>query len=101
MARPLDALRDTQREWMINRSRLIASLIGIFALLLILIYRYYSLQITQHDDFLTQSDRNRIRVEVIPRREGKSSTAKVVCWRLINPHLWWVLFRSAAKTSRP
>jgi hypothetical protein len=24
MARPLDALRDTQREWMINRSRLIA-----------------------------------------------------------------------------
>ena len=46
MVRPLDALRDTQREWMINRSRLIASLIGIFALLLILIYRYYSLQIT-------------------------------------------------------
>ena len=71
MARPLDALRDTQREWMINRSRLIASLIGIFALLLILIYRYYSLQITQHDDFLTQSDRNRIRVEVIPPTRGQ------------------------------
>ena len=42
MARPLDALRDTQREWMINRSRLIAALVGIFTLLLILVYRYYS-----------------------------------------------------------
>jgi len=71
MARPLDALRDTQREWMINRSRLIAALVGIFALLLILVYRYYSLQITQHDDFLTQSDRNRIRVEVIPPTRGQ------------------------------
>ena len=71
MARPLDALRDTQREWMINRSRLIAALVGIFTLLLILVYRYYSLQITQHDDFLTQSDRNRIRVEVIPPTRGQ------------------------------
>lgn len=71
MARPLDALRDTQREWMINRSRLIAALVGIFVLLLILVYRYYSLQITQHDDFLTQSDRNRIRVEVIPPTRGQ------------------------------
>lgn len=71
MARPLDALRDTQREWMINRSRLIAALVGIFVLLLILVYRYYSLQITQHDDFLTKSDRNRIRVEVIPPTRGQ------------------------------
>ncbi len=71
MARPLDALRDTRREWMINRSRLIAALVGIFTLLLILVYRYYSLQITQHDDFLTQSDRNRIRVEVIPPTRGQ------------------------------
>lgn len=66
MLRPLDALRDTRREWMINRSRLIAALVGISLLLTVLIYRYYSLQIIQHDDFLTQSDRNRIRVEVIP-----------------------------------
>ena len=36
-----------------------------------LVYRYYSLQITQHDDFLTQSDRNRIRVEVIPPPRGQ------------------------------
>ena len=71
MARPLDALRDTHREWMINRSRLIAALLGISLLLTILVYRYYSLQIVQHDDFLTQSDRNRIRVEVIPPTRGQ------------------------------
>ena len=71
MLRPLDALRDTRREWMINRSRLIAALVGISLLLSVLVYRYYSLQITQHQDFLTQSDRNRIRVEVIPPTRGQ------------------------------
>ena len=67
----LDALRDTRREWRINRSRLIVALLGVGLLLSILVYRYYSLQITQHADFLTQSDRNRIRVEVIPPTRGQ------------------------------
>ena len=66
MLGPLDSLRDTRREWDINRARLIAALLGVVILLLVLIYRYYSLQISQHKAFLTQSDRNRIRVEVIP-----------------------------------
>jgi penicillin-binding protein 2 len=64
-------MRDTRREWSINRARLIASLIGISFLMLVLVYRYYSLQIIQHDAFLTQSDRNRIRVEVIPPTRGQ------------------------------
>ena len=76
MLRPLDALRDTRREWMINRSRLIAALLGISLLLTALVYRYYSLQITQHEDFLTQSDRNRIRVEVIPPTRGQIGDRK-------------------------
>ena len=63
MAGPLDAMRDTRREWSINRARLIACLTGILMLMAVLVYRYYSLQIIQHDAFLTQSDRNRIRVE--------------------------------------
>ena len=71
MARSLDALRDTRREWMINRSRLIASVLAITVVLGVLVYRYYSLQIVQHDDFMTQSDRNRIRVEVIPPTRGQ------------------------------
>ena len=45
MARTLDALRDTRREWMINRSRLIASVLAITVVLGVLVYRYYSLQI--------------------------------------------------------
>jgi penicillin-binding protein 2 len=64
-------MRDTRREWSINRARLIASLIGISFLMVVLVYRYYSLQIIQHDAFLTQSDRNRIRVEVIPPTRGQ------------------------------
>ena len=71
MTRTLDALRDTRREWMINRSRLIASVLAITIVLGVLVYRYYSLQIVQHDDFMTQSDRNRIRVEVIPPTRGQ------------------------------
>ena len=71
MARTLDALRDTRREWMINRSRLIVSVLGVTIVLGVLVYRYYSLQIVQHDDFMTQSDRNRIRVEVIPPTRGQ------------------------------
>lgn len=71
MASSLDALRDTRREWMINRSRLIASVLAITVVLGVLVYRYYSLQIVQHDDFMTQSDRNRIRVEVIPPTRGQ------------------------------
>ncbi len=71
MAGSLGAMRDTRREWSINRARLIAALIGIGLLLTILVYRYYSLQIVQHEAFLTQSDRNRIRVEVIPPTRGE------------------------------
>jgi penicillin-binding protein 2 len=70
MAGPLDAMRDTRREWSINRARLIAALMGIAVLMAVLIYRYYSLQVVQHEAFLTQSDRNRIRVEVIPPTRG-------------------------------
>ena len=71
MVRTLDALRDTRREWMINRSRLIVAVLAIIVVLGVLVFRYYSLQIVQHDDFMTQSDRNRIRVEVIPPTRGQ------------------------------
>ena len=71
MARTLEALRDTRREWMINRSRLVVAVLAIIVVLGVLVYRYYSLQIVQHDDFMTQSDRNRIRVEVIPPTRGQ------------------------------
>jgi penicillin-binding protein 2 len=45
--------------------------LAITGVLGVLVYRYYSLQIIQHDDFMTQSDRNRIRVEVIPPTRGQ------------------------------
>ena len=45
MARTVEALRDTRREWMINRSRLIVAVLAIIVVLGVLVYRYYSLQI--------------------------------------------------------
>ena len=84
MARPLDSLRDTRREWMINRSRLIAALLGISLLLTILVYRYYSLQIVQHDDFLTQSAAVKpgaskgVRNRLPSRRAGRQSVILAV-----------------------
>lgn len=71
MPAPLDSLHDTRREWEINRSRVIVAVVGVLALLGVLLLRYYTLQIAQHDDFLTQSDRNRIRVEVVPPTRGQ------------------------------
>ena len=57
----------------VNRS--VPGSIGISTLLAVLVYRYYSLQIT-NDDFLTQSDRNHVRVEVIPPPRGQLSTGR-------------------------
>ncbi len=66
-----DSLRDVTREREINRARLIFVSCFLSILSVILIYRYYSLQIIQHEAFLTQSDRNRIRVQVIPPTRGQ------------------------------
>jgi penicillin-binding protein 2 len=44
---------------------------GVVAVLLgILIYRYYDLQIIQHQDFVTRSDRNRIQVQPVAPTRG-------------------------------
>lgn len=43
---------------------LMATLIGI------LLLRFYSLQVVQHQDYVTQSDRNRVQVQAIPPTRG-------------------------------
>ena len=43
MARSLDALRDTRREWMINRSRLIASVLALTVVLGAVSYTHLTL----------------------------------------------------------
>lgn len=65
-----DALSDTGREYAIVRTRLTVSALLIVALLATLVYRYYSLQVINYAQYLTQSDNNRIRVQTVPPRRG-------------------------------
>ena len=52
------------------QQRIVIALLFVFVMLGILIYRYYSLQVTQHEDFVTQSDRNRIQVQPVAPTRG-------------------------------
>lgn len=52
------------------QQRIIFALLLVFVMLGVLIYRYYSLQVTQHEDFVTQSDRNRIQVQPVAPTRG-------------------------------
>ena len=65
-----DALRDTGREARINRSRVSIAILAVIAALGLLSYRYYTLQIVEYDRFLTESERNRVRLEAVPPKRG-------------------------------
>ena len=63
-------LKDPYREKRIYQMRV--AVIGLFvvALLLLVVARYFSLQITHHDNYKTQSDRNRVQLQAIPPKRG-------------------------------
>jgi penicillin-binding protein 2 len=50
--------------------RVLLTTILIVGLTSLLLYRYYSLQITHHQDYATQSDNNRILVQTISPQRG-------------------------------
>ena len=59
-----------QAERRLIQIRLLVTLLGVFCLLGVLIFRFYSLQVTQHADFVTLSDRNRIQVQPVAPTRG-------------------------------
>ncbi len=61
-----DVLRDIYREAAINRQRVVVAAVIVVVALVLLGYRYYDLQIVDYQQFLTQSERNRVRLEAIP-----------------------------------
>lgn len=63
-------LRDSGREQAINASRVGVAAVVVSLALLLIGYRYYTLQIEQYDRFLTQSERNRVRLEAVPPKRG-------------------------------
>ena len=67
---PRDALRDTGREAAIHRGRVLTASLIVLLALLALFYRYYGLQIINYEQFLTQSERNRVRLEALPPTRG-------------------------------
>ena len=65
-----DALRDTGQEAAINAERVLVAVLIVVVALSVLLYRYYNLQIVDYDRFLTQSERNRVRLEPVPPKRG-------------------------------
>ncbi|MFT7131186.1 MAG: penicillin-binding protein 2, partial [Gammaproteobacteria bacterium] len=63
-------LKDPYREKRIYQMRVVVISIFVVALLLLVVARYFSLQITQHDNYKTQSDRNRVQLQAIPPKRG-------------------------------
>lgn len=63
-------MRDTGRELAIHRARVGVAGLVVLAALGTLIFRYYTLQILDYEQFLTQSERNRVRLEALPPNRG-------------------------------
>ena len=61
---------DPVRDSSLFTSRLAITLLGVLLLSLIIIFRYADLQVSQHQDFVTQSDNNRVHVRPSPPSRG-------------------------------
>jgi penicillin-binding protein 2 len=67
---PAVALKDPYLESRIYGARTIFVLVIIVALVVILLGRYFSLQITQYETYRTESDRNRVQLQSLPPKRG-------------------------------
>ena len=70
MARQLNQMQDWARETRITRGR-VTVLAALMVLVMIgLLYRYFSLQVIQNEEYRAQSDRNRIAVRTVAPTRG-------------------------------
>lgn len=69
MSEPLH-IKDHSFEAGIFARRVVVSVIFVIGLLGVLIARYYNLQVINHQDYATASDRNRVHVQPIPPTRG-------------------------------
>ena len=63
-------MRDTGREVAIHRGRILVASMAVLVAVATLLYRYYDLQIVSYQQFLTQSERNRVRLEALAPTRG-------------------------------
>jgi penicillin-binding protein 2 len=66
----LIALKDPYRESRIFSARTVVAIIAVFGLLSLLLVQYFSLQITNHETYVVQSDRNRLQLQPLPPKRG-------------------------------
>ncbi len=63
-------LNDHRKDARFFASRVIASLVVVLVLFAILLVRFYHLQVTSYQDYVTRSDSNRIKVQPVPPTRG-------------------------------
>ncbi len=63
-------LKDPYKESRIYGARTVFIVVLVLALVSILLARYFSLQILQHDEYQTESDRNRVQLQSLPPKRG-------------------------------
>jgi len=63
-------IKDHHREARIYLHRMMFAAVLLFVLLGLLVTRLYTLQVTDHNDYVTQSDRNRVQVQPLPPTRG-------------------------------
>ncbi|UTA48697.1 penicillin-binding protein 2 [Simiduia sp. 21SJ11W-1] len=63
-------IKDHHREARIFARRVGVAAVLVLGLLTVVFLRYYRLQIIEHDDYVTRSDRNRVQVQAIPPTRG-------------------------------
>jgi penicillin-binding protein 2 len=64
------ALKDPYRESRIYSARTIAAILVVVGLLSAIVLRYYGLQITEYENYRTESDRNRVQLQPLPPKRG-------------------------------
>lgn len=63
-------LKDHYQEARVFTRRLVVAVLAIAALLGVLLMRLYNLQVLNYQDYVTQSDRNRVQVQPLPPTRG-------------------------------
>lgn len=70
MAAARHTLRDASTEASINSARVVAASLFVLLATAALVWRYYNLQTVEYERYLTESERNRVRLESVPPKRG-------------------------------
>jgi penicillin-binding protein 2 len=63
-------LKDSHRETRINNARTVTAVLLVMGLLVVILVRYYALQVTEYEVYRTQSERNRVQLQPLPPKRG-------------------------------